>query len=95
MKTRSEYGKVIQCFGHTNEIYFWPFSGGPLLSELDKSFIGVTSTIVRYPFSRDIWFQRFTFVPYYYEWIEGETGLNLPKCNKEDSLELFYEKFGE
>lgn len=54
----------------------------------DGLFVGVISAGVNRPRSAILWFQIFTYVPYYFDWIERETGLNLPKCkeSREDDL---------
>lgn len=58
------------------------FTGGPLILEHDYSLIGVTRSIVDEHGTNPISLQLFTFLPYYYDWIEREAGLNPPKCRK-------------
>lgn len=74
------------------------FEGGPLLWDESRELIGVTSTGIPFlPQTRDhvTEIQIFTRVPYYYAWIERQTGLELPKCNgpqADDTLEWSSEK---
>lgn len=51
--------------------------------ESDGSLIGLTSFGVSDERTGKADFQAFTHVPYYYEWIERRTGLEMPKCTRE------------
>lgn len=57
------------------------FSGGPVVSENSGSLMALMSMrrhCSTSPTNTDL--HIFTYLPYYYKWIESVTGLELPKC---------------
>lgn len=54
--------------------------GGPLLSKNDGKLIGVMSSYIKFDRDYQSILQIFMNIPYYYEWIERITGLEIPKC---------------
>ena len=54
--------------------------GGPVLLSHDNSVVGLVSCAAESVLGK-ILSQMFTNVPYYYQWIEHVTGLDIPKCH--------------
>lgn len=66
--------------------------GGPLVSVADKSLLGLMSSGISS--QSDIFLsQVFVNLPYYYEWIERQTGLKVPKCHGPQAKSVFVTRF--
>lgn len=61
-------------------------SGGPVIRAKDETLAGVISSVIMSRADPDIsYFQIFTRLSYFYDWIALKTGLDLPKCDNQAS----------
>lgn len=71
--------RMCDCIGVIRKFYF---SGGPVVLKDSGALIAVISMrIYCYESPTFTSHHIYTYIPYYYKWIERKTGLELPKCN--------------